>query len=197
MAIENARLVRDSEEKGRMERELAVAAEIQMALLPPRNYSRGTIELAGTTVPCRAIGGDFYEYIELADGRVGFALCDVSGKGPAAALLAAAIQGMLSATAESRPRPGHLHGAAQPHAVAPQHRPPLRHHRLRADRRPGRAAAHERGPQPGVPARSATAACRVLDKGGLMVGAFPGLSYEQDDRRARARATCCCSTPTA
>ena len=48
-------------------------------------------------LPCLAIGGDFFEYIDLPDGRFGFALGDVSGKGPPAALLGALTQGSLAA----------------------------------------------------------------------------------------------------
>src|SRR4029078_8190560 len=66
VAIENARLVRESEEKSRLERELRVAAKIQRPPRPPGKFARGAIELAGTTIPCRAIGGDFYEYIPLS-----------------------------------------------------------------------------------------------------------------------------------
>jgi hypothetical protein len=45
-------------------------------------------------IPCRAIGGDFFDYLELSDGRIGFVLCDVSGKGPSAALMTAMIEGI-------------------------------------------------------------------------------------------------------
>jgi serine phosphatase RsbU (regulator of sigma subunit) len=180
VAIENARLVREAEEKSRMERELAVAAEIQMALLPPQEFRRGSIEVAGLTVPCRAIGGDFYEYLELPNGRVGFALCDVSGKGPGAALLAAAIQGMLSATAEADPDPAV--------SIARLNRTLLRRS---IDRRfatvaygliddAGRLRLTSAGHNPSYLIRPG-GGFSMLDKGGLMVGAFPGLAYEQDE----------------
>jgi sigma-B regulation protein RsbU (phosphoserine phosphatase) len=48
------------------------------------------------SVACRAIGGDFFEYVDLSDGSFGFALGDVSGKGPPAALLTAMLQGIFS-----------------------------------------------------------------------------------------------------
>src|SRR5258705_13785003 len=51
----------------------------------------------GASVACRAIGGDFFEYIDRPDGSFGFALGDVSGKGPPAALLTAVLQGIFSA----------------------------------------------------------------------------------------------------
>jgi sigma-B regulation protein RsbU (phosphoserine phosphatase) len=52
-------------------------------------------------VPCRTIGGDFFDYLELADGRLVCALGDVAGKGPPAALLATAVQSLFAAHAST------------------------------------------------------------------------------------------------
>ncbi len=101
VAIENARLYREAVEKARMEQELRIAAEIQHALLPPPCWSGPQFEAVGQTVACRAIGGDFFEYLTFADSRCGFAVADVSGKGAPAALLTAVIQGVLAAQATS------------------------------------------------------------------------------------------------
>jgi len=105
VAIENARLYREAAEKTRLEQELKIAAEIQQALMPEGERRGAFFEATGCSVPCRAIGGDFFEYIELPDGRLGFALGDVSGKGAPAALLTAMVQGMFTvqATATSGP----------------------------------------------------------------------------------------------
>jgi serine phosphatase RsbU (regulator of sigma subunit) len=100
VAIENTRLYREAVDKARMEQELSIAAEMQQALLPPRRRQGPGFEAVGAMIPCRAIGGDFFDYLELPDGRVGFVLCDVSGKGPSAALMTAMIQGIFRAQAE-------------------------------------------------------------------------------------------------
>jgi phosphoserine phosphatase RsbU/P len=97
VALENARLYREAVEKAKMEQELRIAAEIQQALLPPPAWSSGHFDAVGRTVPCRAIGGDFFEYITMADGSAGFVVADVSGKGAPAALLTAVTQGVLAA----------------------------------------------------------------------------------------------------
>jgi sigma-B regulation protein RsbU (phosphoserine phosphatase) len=97
VAIENARLYRETMEKAKMEHELRIAAEIQQALLPPPEWSSDYFDAIGTTVPCRAIGGDFFEYLTLVDGSAGFVVADVSGKGAPAALLTAVTQGVLAA----------------------------------------------------------------------------------------------------
>jgi phosphoserine phosphatase RsbU/P len=100
VAIENTRLYREAVDKARMEQELSIAADMQQALLPPRKRQGTGFEAVGAMIPCRAIGGDFFDYLELPDGRVGFVLCDVSGKGPPAALMTAMIQGIFRAQAE-------------------------------------------------------------------------------------------------
>ena len=97
VAIDNARLYRAAVEKARLDQEMATAAEIQQALLPTRSRNGPYFDAAAEMLPCLAIGGDFFEYIDLPDGRFGFALGDVSGKGPPAALLGALTQGSLAA----------------------------------------------------------------------------------------------------
>jgi serine phosphatase RsbU (regulator of sigma subunit) len=106
VAIENARLYREAAEKARMENEMRIAAEIQSALLPRTAVERVFVEAAAATVPCRSIGGDFFDYAEQADGGFAFTLGDVAGKGPPAALLSALLQGMLSLEAQGSDRPG-------------------------------------------------------------------------------------------
>jgi len=94
-AIENARLYREELEKGRLEHELNIAAQIQRALLPEPRYSARGIDVAAVSVPCRSIGGDFFDYLELPGGAFGFALGDVAGKGASAALLTASVQSIF------------------------------------------------------------------------------------------------------
>jgi serine phosphatase RsbU (regulator of sigma subunit) len=99
VAIENARLYREKLERARLEQEMRIAAEIQQALLPKPTATLTFVEAAASSVPCRSIGGDFYDYLDLPETTFGFALGDVAGKGPPAALLSALMQGMLSAEA--------------------------------------------------------------------------------------------------
>ena len=78
---------------------MRIAAEIQRALLPRAPYTGARFEVAATSVPCRAIGGDFVDYFESLDGTFSFVLGDVAGKGPPAALLSAMLQGIFAANA--------------------------------------------------------------------------------------------------
>ena len=100
VAIENTRLYGEAMEKERMAQELSIAAEVQQSLLPSRQRTGPGFEAVGAMIPCRAIGGDFFDYLDLPDGRVGFILCDVSGKGAPAALMTAMIQGVFRGQAE-------------------------------------------------------------------------------------------------
>jgi len=101
VAIENARLYRETLDKARIEQEMKIAAEIQRALLPPPQRLGGYFEAVGASVPCRAIGGDFFDYVDLPSGDFGFAVGDVAGKGAPAALLTAVLQGVFASQASS------------------------------------------------------------------------------------------------
>jgi sigma-B regulation protein RsbU (phosphoserine phosphatase) len=97
MAIYNARLYKDSQEKRKMTEELSIAREIQQALLPQPNKTLPFLTACSLNLPCREVGGDYFDYFEMSEGRLGFALGDVAGKGMPAALLASVIQGIFSA----------------------------------------------------------------------------------------------------
>jgi serine phosphatase RsbU (regulator of sigma subunit)/pSer/pThr/pTyr-binding forkhead associated (FHA) protein len=100
VAIENARLYREKLEKSRMEQEMRIAAEIQQALLPKPRASLGFVEAAAASIPCRSIGGDFFDYLDEPGTKFGFTLGDVAGKGPPAALMSALMQGMFVSQAQ-------------------------------------------------------------------------------------------------
>lgn len=104
VAIENARLYREALEKARLEQEMRIAADIQQALFPKAEQAGTFFQAAAASLPCRSIGGDFFDYIEF-DRGFGFALGDVAGKGPPAALLSALMQGIFAAQATSTLEP--------------------------------------------------------------------------------------------
>jgi hypothetical protein len=73
VAIRNAELYRAALENAKLEREMQTAAEIQQALLPNRQRSGAFFEAVAATLPCRSIGGDFFDYIECLHGTTGSA----------------------------------------------------------------------------------------------------------------------------
>src|SRR5947207_2006586 len=108
LAIENARLYREALDKAKFEQELKVAAAIQQSLLPVANREGDFFSTAAESVACRAVGGDFFDYVDLPTNQFGFILGDVAGKGSPAALLAAAVLGMFSAEATYQASPAPL-----------------------------------------------------------------------------------------
>ena len=108
LAIENARLYRETLDKAKFEQELKVAAAIQQSLLPVGGREGVFFSTAAASLACRAVGGDFYDYIDLPTGQFGFIVGDVAGKGSPAALLAAAVLGMFSAEANYQPKAASL-----------------------------------------------------------------------------------------
>jgi sigma-B regulation protein RsbU (phosphoserine phosphatase) len=79
----------------RAEHEMDLARQVQTKLLPQRPPALVTLECAACCVQARAVGGDYYDFLELGAGRVGLALADISGKGFPAALLTASLQASL------------------------------------------------------------------------------------------------------
>jgi serine phosphatase RsbU (regulator of sigma subunit) len=82
-------------ERERMDEELRLAREIQQRLLPSGPPTIPGLELAGLSLPAREVGGDYFDFFALEDGRVGLAIADVSGKGTPAALLMSAFRASL------------------------------------------------------------------------------------------------------
>ena len=80
-------------------KEIAVARVVQTRLLPHEQPLLRTLDYCGNCIQARAIGGDYYDFLDLGEGQVGFVLADVSGKGIAAALLMANLQGSLNSYA--------------------------------------------------------------------------------------------------
>ncbi len=94
--IENARLLEESIEKRRMEDDIRMAAEIQTSLLPREMPRLPGWDLVGSTRPCHAVGGDYFDLL-CHEGRLLLALGDVSGKGTGAALLMTMLRASVRA----------------------------------------------------------------------------------------------------
>ena len=97
VAIENSRLIRESLEKERLYREMLVAQEMQKRLLPQHVPVAPTIDLDAVSTPAFEVGGDYYDFMELGDGRIGIAVGDVSGKGVSAAFYMSEMKGIFQA----------------------------------------------------------------------------------------------------
>jgi sigma-B regulation protein RsbU (phosphoserine phosphatase) len=100
VAVERAQIAQDLLERRRLEKELAIAREIQQSFLPKSPPHVPGFDLAGTSIPHDEVGGDYFDFIPVSDTRVGLAIADVSGKGIPAALLMAGFR--MSLLAEIR-----------------------------------------------------------------------------------------------
>ena len=104
IAIENARLYEQiARQEKRLERDLALARELQFRLLPQTPPKLDGLETSAKSISARQIGGDFYDYLNYSLGRTGFVVGDVSGKGAPAAIYAALVSGILRSHSPMEP----------------------------------------------------------------------------------------------
>jgi sigma-B regulation protein RsbU (phosphoserine phosphatase) len=99
LALENSRLTAEMAaeiaQRERMNRELEIAREVQQRLFPQAGPAVEGLDYAGRCRPASTIGGDYYDFVPVPGGRLGFAIGDISGKGIPAALLMASLQASL------------------------------------------------------------------------------------------------------
>jgi sigma-B regulation protein RsbU (phosphoserine phosphatase) len=109
IAIENARLYEEiARQERRLERDLALARELQFRLLPEAMPTVEHLEVAARFLPARAIGGDLYDFVHYSLSRLGIIVGDVSGKGAPAAIYAALVSGILRSHAPIEPAPSEM-----------------------------------------------------------------------------------------
>lgn len=102
-AVETQRLREEAEAARRLYHELEIARRVQKQLLPHCPPRVEGLDYAAFCRPARFVGGDYYDFVTLPDGRIGLTLGDVSGKGVAAAVLMSSIQTSLRAQMMSGP----------------------------------------------------------------------------------------------
>ena len=179
VAVTNSFLYRDSLEKTILEEELAVARRIQRQFLPSRLPLTSGFSLAGLNAPSKAVGGDYYDTVDLGEGCYLVAIADVAGKGVPAALLASMVQAVIRTQALDRRPVGELMGRLNR----------LVHQATTEDRfatcvlaevtADGSAFSFSNAGHNYPIIRSANGACRFLDEGGIPLGIEPGVVYTQ------------------
>ncbi len=104
ISLEKAILHKEVVDKRLLEHQLRIARDVQASLLPRRAPAFAGYDIAGLNLPAWDIGGDYFDYLVLADGRLGLVIADVSGKGVPAALLMATFRAALrSEVRKNRP----------------------------------------------------------------------------------------------
>ena len=99
--IQNARLMAESAEKKQMDREFALAREIQQRLLPENPPEIPGYELYGSNIPSRQVSGDYFDFRVRPDGKIYATIADVCGKGVGPALLMASLQAFFLVCADA------------------------------------------------------------------------------------------------
>jgi sigma-B regulation protein RsbU (phosphoserine phosphatase) len=105
VAIENSRLLEESIEKERLEKELDVAREIQRKILPLKIPDYPGLQIASVFIPAFEVGGDYYDFFEISKTKLGFVIADVSGKGISAAFIMAEVKGIFESLVKTIERP--------------------------------------------------------------------------------------------
>ena len=100
VAIENARLFQENLEKQRMEDELNIARDLQMSMLPSECPTVAGLDLAAYSVSAQEVGGDFYDFIDMGDQKLGFVIGDVTGKSVSGALVMSASRSVFRMLSE-------------------------------------------------------------------------------------------------
>ena len=103
-----------------LKNDLEIARDIQQAMLPSGLYTGAGVETFGMSRPANTVGGDFYDILPLADGRLVVALGDVAGKGSPAALLMALLLAMLRTLVDEKLEPARADHAAQRPGLPPR-----------------------------------------------------------------------------
>jgi sigma-B regulation protein RsbU (phosphoserine phosphatase) len=100
-AVDNARLYEVAVDKGRLERELQMAREVQASLLPQETPRASGWEFVARWRPARQVAGDYYDFIACANGQIGLVIADVTDKGMPAALFMALTRSIVRASVDS------------------------------------------------------------------------------------------------
>ncbi|PYT19642.1 MAG: hypothetical protein DMG58_35865, partial [Acidobacteria bacterium] len=180
LAQEVARLTtaigREMAQRERWNRELEIAREVQEHLFPQRLPPVPGLEYCGQCRPAREVGGDYYDFLELPDGRLGIAVGDVSGKGVGAALMMASLEASLRALASVVQDPADLMGRVN--TLVCQASASNRYATLfyaEYDPATRRLSYVNAGHNPPIVLRNSAGSCHVLrlEAGGPVIGLFP------------------------
>lgn len=184
--IERERLAEIEQAEQLTAHDLEQAAEIQRRLLPATAPELRGLQLAGCSMPCRTVGGDYYDYLVYPDEHVGLAIGDVAGKGMPAALLMSSLQAKVQAIAETSPSPAALVARLNRSVAAtcPDNRF-VTFFYSRLNLRSGELAYCNAGHNPPLLARADGTVVR-LDGGGPVLGILPGIGYREQSCQLEA-----------
>ncbi len=180
-SLTNARLYADSLEKQVLEEEITMARQIQVELLPKKPPASNTFDLKALSIPSQTIGGDFYDFINHGDGKFSIVIADASGKGVPAALLVAQIQAMLHSEIQNKNELARILQNINEYVVASttaEKYATLFYGEFIPD---GRVFRYANAGHNYPMLVRADGSHEMLSKGGMLIGAFSGASYETSE----------------
>jgi sigma-B regulation protein RsbU (phosphoserine phosphatase) len=182
--IENVRLLEESLEKRRLEKEMEMAAEIQRGLLPDGAPTLAGYGLVGANRPCLTVGGDYYDFM-LLHGQLMMALGDVSGKGAGAALLMAvlraAVRGLWS-DASVQEAVSRINSTVCQNVTSGKY---VTFFMARLDPEKGRVSYVNAGHNPPLLIRR-DGTVETLTEGGMVLGLFDSIPYAEGSAELRS-----------
>jgi sigma-B regulation protein RsbU (phosphoserine phosphatase) len=104
-ALYNAIIYSEASEKKRLDHDLEIARDIQRILLPAEAPSVNGFEISGLNIPARQVSGDYFDYVDIDESRLGVAIADVSGKGVPASIIMAICRSVLRSQATTNASP--------------------------------------------------------------------------------------------
>jgi predicted ester cyclase len=170
----------EARERERIEQELRVARQIQQELLPEATPELDGWRIATYYGPAREVGGDFYDFLELEDGRLGLVVGDATGHGMPAALVMSTTRGMLRAVVQSSEFPGEVLARVNEALVAdiPSSTFVTCFYGI-LDPESGRLRYANAGHN--LPCRRHDGQAKELRARGMPLGLMPGMSYEEKE----------------
>jgi serine phosphatase RsbU (regulator of sigma subunit) len=184
--IQNARLMSEAAEKRQMDREFALAREIQQRLLPDTPPSLPGYELFGSNIASRQVSGDYFDFRTRPDGKVYATIADVCGKGVGPALLMASLQASFHAWADESVRVAEMTGRLS-EAISRRTGPDrfITFLLVLLDPASGEIDYTNAGHNPGLLVR-ADGSIEELQSHGLPLALFPGKPYGSSGLQMRA-----------
>ncbi|MBM3765902.1 MAG: FtsX-like permease family protein, partial [Acidobacteria bacterium] len=181
LLIENAGLTSRIVEQEKLRKDVELATEVQRRLLPAQAPQTPMAQLAGLSIPARGVGGDYYDFIDYGDHKLGIAIADIAGKGVAAALIMSVVQATLRIVSSEE-------GIALPDLAARMNR--LLHRSTQAksyatffyaqiDKETNQLRYVNAGHNPPYLWRGENGEIVELPAGGTPIGLFPQMRYEE------------------
>lgn len=183
-AVRVAQLVREqqkeAQEKERIANELRVASLIQQTLLPKSEPDLPGYDIAAFYKPAREVGGDFYDFLELEDGRLGLIIGDVTDKGVPAAMVMATTRTLLRASAQRFDSPGDVLERVN-EVLVPDIPPNMFVTCMYAILDPDSGRLHYANAGHDLPYRRRRRIAEELRATGMPLGLMPGMGYEEKE----------------